>query len=267
MSNTQRNFWDALYGSNGLRDSELNTMVRSQRRQRQEILEKGISGVPHALVLEAGCGRGEDILGLYKPGNFLVGLDYSLNSVKICSKLQKKLNCDSAFVLGDLLHLPFRDDIFDLVFNAGVIEHFVDSSAALKEMVRVAAPSRNIIAFVPNMFSFWVSYKHIINFLSKVTKRIRGWGVWEKSFNSVDLNRLGRVSNLTTIKIKGIYLMHYYHIALILEQLARNKMPRSFTRLIINFLAKLDRQPSSLSACLGMELGLIGTKKSRTIDT
>jgi len=48
------------------------------------------------------------------------------------------------------LHLPFRGNSFDLVFNAGVIEHFINHLAPLKEMIRVTKTGRYVVTFVIN---------------------------------------------------------------------------------------------------------------------
>lgn len=259
MSKNPRSFWDSIYRSNEL-SPEIETLVKHQRMQRQNILKQYLPNLHVTLVLEAGCGRGEDLLCLSRAGSFLIGLDYSINSLKACVKLRKQLNCECAFILGDILHLPLRDNLFDLVFNAGVIEHFADHSAPLREMVRVTGTGRSVVVFVPNMFSWWVIYKHLVNLVSRLTKKIKGWGVWEKSFNCFDLQKSGKLMGLQSVKVEGIHLLHYYSLIFTLEQLAKIKASKSLAYRIMRFLAKLDDKPSTLSKCLGMELVLIGKK-------
>jgi ubiquinone/menaquinone biosynthesis C-methylase UbiE len=210
-------------------------------------------------VFEAGCGRGEDLVSLSMARSFLIGLDYSTNSLKIC-KSKKRANCACDFILGDILHLPFRDNVFDMVFNAGVVEHFRNHFAPLREMVRVTGTGKSVVVFVPNMFSWWVTCKHLVNMLSKLTNKTKGWGVWEKSFNWFSLKKSGEFLGLESVRVEGIHLLHYYYIVIVLEQLARIKLPKGLTYHIMSFFGRLDVKPTALSKCFGMELVLIGRK-------
>ncbi len=65
-------------------------------------------------------------------------------------------NCKNP-VLGSIFKIPFKDNIFDLVYNSGVIEHFKDPDnvAAIAEMARVTKPSGRIIIIVPNTLCLW----------------------------------------------------------------------------------------------------------------
>lgn len=53
-----------------------------------------------------------------------------------------------AQVRGLAEHLPFTDDVFDLVVFATTIDHFVDPVAALREATRVSKPDGAIAVFV-----------------------------------------------------------------------------------------------------------------------
>jgi len=41
------------------------------------------------------------------------------------------------FIVGDAMHLPFKDEVFDVVFSTHVIEHVADPAGMLREMNRV----------------------------------------------------------------------------------------------------------------------------------
>lgn len=56
------------------------------------------------------------------------------------------------FVQGDMFDMPFADNTFDIVFNAGVLEHYQSDEIvhALKEMGRIS--KGKIVVAIPNHF-------------------------------------------------------------------------------------------------------------------
>jgi SAM-dependent methyltransferase len=101
-------------------------------------------------VCEAGCGTGQT-LRLFSPRHRTVGLDISANALSLA-----KSNCNAP-MQGDIFHIPLRDGTCDLVYNSGVIEHFIypDNVAAVAEMARVIRKDGRIIVIVPNTLCLW----------------------------------------------------------------------------------------------------------------
>jgi SAM-dependent methyltransferase len=115
------------------------------------LLRHGIAGQAGSRVLEAGCGSGGVTLELAKRGTHATLLDISKTSIQVSARRFARADTPGAFVQGDLFALPFRDDSFDCVWNAGVIEHFLldQQRTALSEMVRVCKPGGRIVILVP----------------------------------------------------------------------------------------------------------------------
>lgn len=101
----------------------------------------------HAKVIEVGCGTGQTLNMRCNT----VGMDISLPALKIA-----KNNCNHP-VWGDIFHIPFKDDSFDLVYNSGVIEHFKEpyNSVAVNEMIRITKPGGLTVVIVPNSLCPW----------------------------------------------------------------------------------------------------------------
>lgn len=59
------------------------------------------------------------------------------------------LSLANADVWADIEHLPFRDDVFDLVICSHVLEHVDDDREALKNLRRVMARGAHLIVMVP----------------------------------------------------------------------------------------------------------------------
>jgi SAM-dependent methyltransferase len=109
---------------------------------------RGIELPDNAKVIEVGCGTGQTLKQSY---GYTVGLDISYPACKLAQP-----NCDNA-VRGDIFHIPFKDDTFDLVYNSGEIEHFKDpyNYKAVMEMRRVTKPGGTVIIIVPNSLCLW----------------------------------------------------------------------------------------------------------------
>jgi len=57
-------------------------------------------------------------------------------------------------VRGDLSHLPFPSDYFDLVISRSVVEHLEDPSAVFREFARVLRPGGKILIVTPNKYDY-----------------------------------------------------------------------------------------------------------------
>jgi len=101
-------------------------------------------------LLDVGCGNGRYLylfmtLKLFK---FYVGLDVSRVSIYSANKKFKEKGFYADLVIGDAENLPFRSNIFEVVFSTDVIEHLLHPSLAIQEMVRVGKDK--IIICTPN---------------------------------------------------------------------------------------------------------------------
>jgi len=163
-------------------------------------------------ILEAGCGTGRFCCRLASDlaGSEILGLDISPQALAIARNLKTtKQLANVAFVHGDLFHLPFPDNIFDVVFNEGVIEHFrLDGSPSYKdavaEMLRVTRRGGRIVVAVPN----WHNYPHTLYkwALAKLDRPFR-YG-YEKSFTREELQELFVQFGLQNLEFSGFYSAH-----------------------------------------------------------
>jgi ubiquinone/menaquinone biosynthesis C-methylase UbiE len=70
------------------------------------------------------------------------------------------------FVVSDATHLPFRDNVFDVVFSTHVIEHVADPVGMLREMNRVC--KRKMIVRCPHRKGSNAVKPFHINYLDEV---------------------------------------------------------------------------------------------------
>ena len=109
-------------------------------------------------IIEVGCEAG--VSSLILSDNFdKTLLDLNPRAIEVSEKLFNSYKKEGSFVVADMFDMPFDDASFDIVFNAGVIEHFKkkELKEAFKEYGRILAPDGVMIIGFPNQFS--IPYK------------------------------------------------------------------------------------------------------------
>jgi SAM-dependent methyltransferase len=93
-------------------------------------------------VLDAGCGEGMPTLVFAEQGCSVAGIDTDEASLSRARELLAKTPFAAPVTLqeGNLLHLPFADTTFDLVWASSVLHHIVDKLAGVRELQRVLKP-------------------------------------------------------------------------------------------------------------------------------
>ena len=89
------------------------------------------------LWLDAGCGAGTYTRILLRDGLDVVGIDYSLPTLR--KTMARRLD-GATFAVADVRRLPFRDEQFDGALCFGVTQALADSAPALRELARQIKP-------------------------------------------------------------------------------------------------------------------------------
>lgn len=85
-------------------------------------------------------GSGTFFIGqkLAKEGSFVTGIDFSMNALRLAKFYLDEEKIDNyLLVCGDITKMPFKDNVFDVLYGGGVIEHFKDTVGVVKENYRV----------------------------------------------------------------------------------------------------------------------------------
>ena len=117
-----------------------------QRRLHEALLERALraGAVPDgALVLDAGCGSGEQTRRLAARGFRCVGLDLS-------EEVLRRGREGISFVCGGVEELPFAAGIFDAVYCRGVLMHVPAWEEAVRELAAVLRPGGHLLLFENN---------------------------------------------------------------------------------------------------------------------
>ena len=127
-----------------------NPLIRFIERKRVKIIFRFMDIQEADLVLEVGCGAG-NVIEKASRGT-LFGVDLSSS---ILMKAQQRLGGTIHLFQGDAQNLPCKDRVFNQIICSEVLEHLLEPSSALKDMLRILRPKGVAIISIPN--EFWIN--------------------------------------------------------------------------------------------------------------
>lgn len=117
-------------------------------RQHWLLFEELIGAQAGGKCLEIGCGRGS-ISSYFASHNYDCTLmDISPSVLRIATGIFSTSGHSARFVCGDALQVPFQNDAFDVVVSIGLLEHFENVEAVLKEQVRIARGGGTVLCYI-----------------------------------------------------------------------------------------------------------------------
>jgi len=93
-------------------------------------------------ILDVGCSNGAYV-------RLLRGRGYDAYGLDLLPDKEWRGEYKSYFQVGDICHLPYKDNSFDTIIAFEVLEHVENVKSCLKELYRVCR--KNIIIFFGNM--------------------------------------------------------------------------------------------------------------------
>lgn len=137
------------YNSPSIFQNELVSLINKEYKTNQKIIEVGCELGVTSLLLS------------YKFQKTL--LDLNPLAIELTKKAHKKLEKKANFIVADMFNMPIKDNEFDIIFNAGVIEHFNQNerTSAFKEYSRIMKDEGMMFIAFPNHYSlpYRLAYK------------------------------------------------------------------------------------------------------------
>lgn len=155
----------------------------------------------HKNIIEVGCFTGVTSFILDNKFNKTL-LDLDKNAIELAKRLSEAIGQNAHFVIADMFSIPIEDKTFDIVFNAGVIEHFNrrDRIKLVREYSRILKDNGILIIAFPNHYSMPYRLAYIIhNYL--LFKRF--WP-WPKEYKLYDLKKEALVNNLLLLERRTV---------------------------------------------------------------
>ncbi|GII98789.1 demethylmenaquinone methyltransferase [Sediminihabitans luteus] len=116
-------------------------MSLGQDRRWRRLTVDAVAALPGERVLDLAAGTGTSSEPFADDGVEVVPCDFSIGMLRE----GKRRRPDLPFVAGDATHLPFADESFDAVTISFGLRNVVDTSAALREMLRVVRPGGRVV--------------------------------------------------------------------------------------------------------------------------
>lgn len=107
----------------------------------------------NSLLLDMGCGQGVDSVILSDYSKEIIGVDISMDSLKLARTLSKNYNSHrNIFLCSDVEQLPFKNNSFDKVFCMNLLHHLENPQKALEEAKRVLKVGGNLLVVEMNTY-------------------------------------------------------------------------------------------------------------------
>lgn len=147
---SEREKWDQIYSS-----QELGQEDETLRAFNLEFAANVLQLLPDGgKTIEVGSGGGWQSLALARTGKFETSLlDFSNEALNYSKKVFQRENLISQYILQDAFSFGTPD--YDLVFNAGVLEHYTVGQQVNLLKAMASRSRKYVLALVPNATSYW----------------------------------------------------------------------------------------------------------------
>ncbi|NBO31044.1 MAG: class I SAM-dependent methyltransferase [Cyanobacteria bacterium WB6_1B_304] len=126
-----------------------------------------LGNVNGKLLLDLGCGAGENSVYFAKQGAHCIASDYAPGMVEVALKLAKLNGVEVEGKVINAMAIDFPDNTFDVVYAANLLHHIPEPTLVIQEIYRVLKPGGKLC--------FWDPLIHnpIINVYRRMATKVR----------------------------------------------------------------------------------------------
>jgi len=158
ISLTDRSYWDETWESVTL-PRPVDLSDRSIKNHATLKFHRYFSGILESssrhneTIVEIGCAQSKWLAYFSQVHNLAVcGVDYSELGCARARELLARANCQGEIVQADMFDPPANlREKFDIVLSMGLVEHFPNTSSALRAIADFVKPGGLVITLIPNM--------------------------------------------------------------------------------------------------------------------
>lgn len=114
-----------------------------------DILLRHLAGRDKLYILNAGCGSGELSLHLAAAGHRVLGIDPSVEYIRLAQDNMEQAAVDNCFFQVSSIEHFEDDSVFDCVVATDVLEHIDDHAAAFAKLASLVKPDGLLLITVP----------------------------------------------------------------------------------------------------------------------
>ncbi len=164
-TNNLQKFWDQVFDETK-EMAQIPTTIYFSKREKQ-IISNWFGDFKGKLLFKSDLWdevkNTKLLLWAHKKGAKCFGIDISLKVLKAVKKEAKYVRAK----YGDVRKIPFPNSSFDFIVSIGTVEHFPDTSKALREMRRILKPDGVAMISIPVKYDLWGRFL-FIGFLQKL---------------------------------------------------------------------------------------------------
>jgi len=148
----------------------------------------------NSLILEVGCGSGEDAIYTQRASKNIVGVDIAY------TPLRRFVSKGFQGILADVKNLPFQSNSFDYVMISGLLHHLIGQGNLkefLNEFARVTQRGGYVIALEPNLLH---PSGILMNAFNTIKPGITGLVPHERALSPIYLSKIFATTGLENVK-------------------------------------------------------------------
>lgn len=181
------NFFDEVAETaHGEYDAESKRALKAKEIARSIVFDM-LSDIANKKILDVGCGPGKYTAKLLQRNATVVGMDVSLNMLRICN--ENYSNEKMALCLADLEYIPFKEKSFDVILCVDLLHTFTKESREIiiDNLIKFVTPGGMIIldnrnSWCPYLWFGW-SKKNPVGYvetfsISSVTRKLKENGCY-----------------------------------------------------------------------------------------
>lgn len=209
----------------------------------QEIMESNLFNKGKR-CLEVGCGRGSISAYFSDAGYECTLIDTSEYVLKIAKEIFNKYGLKGKFKVGNVNKLPFEDNLFDIVFSIGLLEHFEDIEPPIKEQIRIIDKEGVFMAYIVPKYTDNIQkeYDWINQILKgyvverKELKQPQKQKIYRSDYDSKKYIKVLKKFNLHGIQASGVYPLPMISHSI---EFPFTLMPKKSEKILVSHFQKL----------------------------
>jgi len=214
--------------------AKINHSLRFFHRQRLDFIFETICNMQdnksdRFVILDAGCGRGANIIRFAQRRIQVVGVDISEEALKQASSWVKQEGVQEYVTLirGDIMALPFKDESFDFIISSDVLSIASSTELGLTIMTKLLKKDGTAIIVFPNSNNiFWCGI-FLMEKTANVFRITLPEGNKFERYRYRDFKKYVINSGLIIKKVSSVYVVPMLHISPYnkIESFFRSKYP------------------------------------------